>query len=870
MEMEAVVLGDATVLAARLYHRTRGQTAFREEAMTFTEGSWRGRIPGSLVEVEGVEYALVFLLDDGSSLGFPPEDPLNSPYTLNVEAAGESPGEFGRISRRQEALKADVLIISPEKGEAVKSTEVLVAASLFNVPSLDVGSVRLFLDNRDVTADAVVTPEILTYSPPLVNPGLHTVRIELGNVHGFRLKPVTWSFPVTGQATEIVTPLDEFAYSGKAKSEFSLDRVEDDTRTIGQSTVTLTGGWQWLRLQSDLRLTSDESQFRQPRNRYSATLTSGDNISLKVGDFTPVLSPYTIDGKRVRGLGIDVDLNWIRFQLVRGELEREVQGSLGADRSYRVSDIIADSTDTPIYVLDRIGYTFARTYQAYRLTLNLFNRFQLGLNLHKAKDNMETVRREWPDATFTVPDWRDYVTVAGEGIQEGTYTFSEFSQQARYRLADKEWGGDDPKDNIVFGFDGQLSFDDRRLTFLTAWAMSFLNRNIWDGPMTLAQLDTAMDDSADGYLGRTYDEQGVVTGSGYSLEEIVDPSIFRDFFIVNAHMVPLLPVDVEAAGESPLAAVMNMPSAAYTLKMRAYYYDNTFQIGYSQVGPQFSSLANPYLSSNVREFDLSDRIRLFDNTLTASFSYKHRDNKILRSVVDPYSQNTVVTNLVFAPGVDLPTVTMNLQSVGRSNGKTELDTLVFTNAAGEDSIGFQDQREDSRTRNRLVSLNIPIPYRGVKYNVLATLNWIDVQDLLVDERSEDYIPPTSTSRSFSLVTSARYATPLQVTLSLSRYVVTLPGLATPGGTAGESTLTNGGVQFSYTLVDRGITVTGGLSYLSVGGISRYAQVGSTGSVQFKLFDAVAMKLGFSSKIRRTADETRLGTLAMKFSANYVF
>lgn len=873
--LEAVVLGEVSVVSASVYHRTGGQSAFREVLMTFREGSWRATLPQGQVTMEGLEYALIFHLADGSSLGFPSGDPLKSPYSLTVKASPESPASFGPTSRGPERLTANVLIISPEKGAAVRSTEVLVAASLFNVQALDESSVRVFLDNREVTSGAVITPEILTYSPPLVKPGLHTVKIEMSNVHGYQMKPVVWSFTVTGQGAEIVTPLQEFAYSGKVRTEFSLDRVEGDTRSIGLSTLNFTGGWQWLKLQSNFRLTSDESEFRQPRNRYSATITSGDNVSVSVGDFTPVLSPYTIDGKRVRGLGIDVDLNWIRFQLVRGELERAIQGSLEADRSYRVAEVVADATNNPVYILDRTGYTFARSYQAYRLSLNLFNRLRMGLNLQKAKDNMVTVQREWSDAKFSVPDWKDFVSVTGEGLEPGTYTFSEFAREAgerglQYELGQKNWAGDAPRDNLVFGFDGELSFDDRRLTFQSAWAISLLNNNIWDGAMTLAQLDTALDDSADGFIGRSYDDDGVVTAVGFSLEEIVDPADFRDLFVVNAFMVPLVPVDLDALDQTPVAAIMNMPSSAYKLRMRAYYYDNTFQIGYSQVGPQFSSLANPYLSSNVREFDLSDRVRLFGNTLTASFSYKHRNNKILRSVTDPYSQNTVVTNIIFTPGVDLPTVTMNLQSVGRSNGKTELDTLVYTGVSGEDSLSFQDRREDSRTRNRLLSLNIPFPYRGVKYNVIATINWIDLEDLLEEDRSKNYIPAASSSRSFSVVTSARYIQPLQASLSLSQYVVTLPGFATAGGQPRESRLANGGIQVTYSPPEKGLTLMGGLSYLKVGGISEYSQLGSTGSVQFRLFDVISAKLSFSTRIQQSQDEIKLGTLAMKFSANYVF
>lgn len=158
----------------------------------------------------------------------------------------------------------------------------------------------------------------------------------------------------------------------------------------------------------------------------------------------------------------------------------------------------------------------------------------------------------------------------------------------------------------------------------------------------------------------------------------------------------------------------------------------------------------------------------------------------------------------------------------------------------------------------------------MKYNLLATLNWIDVEDLLAEKRGQDYVSLTSNSRSFSVVTSARFASPLQASLSLSRYVVTLPGVSAATGKPSESTLTNGGIQATYTLAEKRLVLRGGLSYLKVGGISEYSQYGSTGSVRFRLFDAVSAKLSFSSKIRQTEDAIKLGTLAMKFSANYVF
>ena len=870
VEIEAVVLGNVEVTEAKIFHRTVGQTGYHEVRMSFRGGSWSAKIPSEFVSPSGVEYALVFHLADGSSLAFPQEDPLDSPYKLLIKAAVEPRrtfGEEGRIVGTQ--LTADVLIIAPEEGQLVPVTNILIVASFFNVQALDVRSVKLFLDNRNVTSEAVISPEILTYSPLSLEPGLHTVKIEFRNTFGYELQPVSWSFTVAGRGREIVTASDEFQYSGGIRSNVSFDQVENRPRRIGQTITRFKGGWRWLSFRTDVRVTTDESEFRQPRNRYSATLKSGDNITIYLGDFTPAFSPYTIDGKRVRGIGIDVDLNWIRFQMVNGEIERAVQGLLDMDRSYMVTEIKVDSLEgklVPTYVLDRRGYTFRREVQSYRFGFNFRNRFQLGLNLQKAKDQISSVRKELVQAKLFVP-YDTLLTVSQ--IDSGVYTFDEIRQKklegvVNYELADKNWGGDNPYDNVVFGFDAGLSFDDRRLTFETSWAMSLMNKNIWDGAMTRTGLDTILDDSTDGFVGRMYDEEGAVTDSGFSLEKMPDPSTFEDFFTVNQYMTPLIPIDLEAYGETPLAAIMNMPSAAYKFKMRAYYYNNTFQMQYSQVGPEFKSLANPYLSSNLREFTISDRMRLIDNKMSVSFDYKHRDNSILKSIVDRYAQNSLSANFMFAPGFDLPSFSTGFQSITRSNGKTELDTLV----TGEDSFSLEDRRENTRTRNQMFSINIPWRYRDLTGNFLGTLSSVNVSDLLQAERAMDYSSPDMSSRSFSLVTAIKYSFPLRISVNISGYSVQLPATVTSG--QNESRLRNVGIDATYDTWGNRLKLRGGLSFSMASGISKFAYYGIKSGAEFKPMRSFQAKLTVSAKIRQTEDEVRLGTLAVKFSANYVF
>ena len=67
------------------------------------------------------------------------------------------------------------------------------------------------------------------------------------------------------------------------------------------------------------------------------------------------------------------------------------------------------------------------------------------------------------------------------------------------------------------------------------WNMSFFNRDIWDGPMSLSEMDLALDDSLDGIIGRQYDDNGVVIQGGLietkDLDaKILQPLLFRKIY----------------------------------------------------------------------------------------------------------------------------------------------------------------------------------------------------------------------------------------------------------------------------------------------------------------------------------------------------
>ena len=871
VELEVILDGPGQVMEARLYHRVEGQSGYQEQDMVYIRSAWHGTVPGHLVSEEGLEYAFVFYLSNGSSLGFPEEDPLSSPMFVNVAPAPAKPlPTLSPVQQSGPRLVSQALVLSPGEGKVVPQNDVLLAVSFFNVDGVDPNRVRFYIDDQDVTDNAEVSADIATYVAPELGVGLHTARVEMVNMYDYELEPTIWTFAVGGKGSQIAVAAAEFAYSGKMRSDFSLNQVSGTTLSVGETGTTLEGGWEWFKVKADIKRSTQESPFTQPKNRLSLTVRSSDFITIRMGDFTPVLSPYLVEGKRVRGMGTDINLKWLRLQTVSGELERPIQGYLTEDRSYKITDITTDSTGLPLYILDRRGYTFARQYMAGRLGINLFNRVHFGVFGQKAKDEKGSILPQLNSANFGVGDWQNFISVAG--IDSGVYTFSDFVTALEgigsYELAKKNWGGEKPMDNIVGGFDFGLSFDDRHLVFESAWAMSMLNRNIWDGAMSIADLDTALDDNLDGYIMSSY-EDSIRTG-GISTEGLPDPSSYEDIFVANIYMTPLVPIDYQALEESPMAALMNMPSSAYNIKIRGFYYGNTMEMKYSQVGPEFSSLANPYLPSNLREFIFSDRFRVFDNKLSLRFEYKSRNNKILRTVVDPYKQKTSTTTMAFSPGAGMASFSGSFQTVYRTNEKTTLDTLIFTSYTGKDSISFKDNREDTKTSNRFFSVNVPMNRNGRSFNFLLTYNAIGVEDQLEAERTSDYAQKAANSEAISFVTSTKFTSPLQTTLTFSRYKVQIPLPSSVNVSENESRLTTVGGNASYGLWGGKAKLSGGISLLNATGISQFTFIGLNGGGELKPFGSLVFRTSVSTKIKSTDEGTEVGTLAVKLSANYLF
>ena len=872
------LFSDVRVIEAKLFIRETNSLNFSEEELNFSGSTWKFTIPSDRITQAGLEYAIIFRLDDGSTLAFPRGDPLKNPYNLVIGPPLKSDRSFGRRESffidGVDFEKKDFLVLYPEPGSIIIPGDEVIAVSFFNIPDIDTTSIKIKLDGVDFTSLASIGGGIISLIPGELNPGPHSIIVESKTKYNEQIRPLTWIF---NTAAGEMSVLDAINYNGKFDGRLSSQASEAQVINYSEVNGKFNVDINWAGLKGSARLSTRDNPYVQPLNRFSGNLFLGKYLNIYTGDYYPSISPFLIDGRRVRGMGIDIDLKWVKLQSVSGELNRPVQRKFGIDGGLvlmKNKTAVDSATGNPVFYLERSGYTFTRNITAMRLSSELFSRFKLGIHYLKAKDDVGSVNMDMEKmddyGTFFV-DSTAYNSFSIE-IPTENYTYDEFSQVVQengglVNLSDSKWSYRNPEDNLVVGFDLGAIMDKRRLDFNFSWNMSLFNRDIWDGPMSFEEMDIALDDSVDGVIGRQYDEFGNVIQNGLvETKDMPDPLALKDLFTMNINMTPLVPIDVISYEDHPFATVVNMPSSAFNFKLAGNYALSKFIVEYRQVGPEFVSLGNPFLASNIREFILLNRItHLFDSKLLITTGFKHRDNKILKTVANPLNTNTITFNLSFLPGAGAPSYVLNFQSIGKDNEKEELDKV------GDSDV---DNRQDTRTTNVLLSINYPITFRSIKHNFVLNYNRMINTDKLAGQRMTGYFFPGSDSKSITLSLASRFQSPLRTMLNVSLMDLFIPSLDYEGNVI-KNTITwkTLGVNGKYALQDNKINLTGGLSYIKNESLTTVSSViDLRGGADYKLRQDFS--LSFSGQLQivvnETAKETKLNGSGILISFRYNF
>ena len=709
--------------------------------------------------------------------------------------------------------QSDVLIMSPEPNSEISGHDVLIAISTFGMRGIDPNNIQLLLDGEDISDLAYMDEDMVTCLLDQLDPGLHQIQLFIDG-----RGPKTWSFTTTLREPTL-------KYSGRIRSSSSMDQIDDQTLNISQVMVNFKGSaYEWMKFKTNVKITTQEQALYQPRNVLGFEITLKDYATINVGDSNPRLSHFTMNGKRIRGLNANFKWRWFNLHFVQGGINRAIEGDLKKAYSYSID---TDDEGTKFLSLSRNGYTFEQNVMAGRLALGRGEKFQWGLNFMKARDDTNSVTQDLNNAEIVYsPDATGSVSGLDSGV---VYTISELGTKAHY-LEGKNWAGDGPKDNLVIGTDLGISLFNKRLRLDGELAFSLTNNNIWGGPLTLAELDTMIDDSVDNKL------------LSIDLSSFPDPADYEKILIINPNMAPLVPIDINAFGDDAtvdlMDAVLSMPSLAYRGRAVTNFYGNYLAVEYSQVGPQYNSLANPYLVKNKREFSVSDKLKLLQNRWMLTMGYKHQDDDILTTVDNLKSQNTMSLGINALPGPGLPTLNFTYRSIDRDNGIDKRIPLTDSTST--------DNRENTHTNNIMVNISHRFDLvwshalSGTFVNVNKTDNFTD--------RDTNFVDPAMSTNVMNFTLSTRYNFQLKTTLNLT---INSSELSIGPGERGTQDFLTTNFDTEYPLFKNRILGKVGLNYAQGSGLVDMSWIGFKSGIKWKIFDQFSVKIHGEYRSKKT-------------------
>ena len=728
--------------------------------------------------------------------------------------------------------QSSVLIMSPEPDSKIAGDNILIAASFIGISDFDPNSIKLLVDGIDLTDKAYIDSDMISYTYEDIELGNHRIDLIIDD----NSQPTSWNFVSLLKDSDV-------SYSGRIKSSSSLDQVDDQSLNINKLTIDFkTSAYNWIDIKTNIKMTSQENVLYQPRNIYGLNIGLKDIVTLKLGDSNPRISNYTINGKRIRGLDLNFKLGLFNFHYLQGEINRSVQGGLYNAYTY---DIDTDDNGEKYIALNRSSYTFKQNLSSARLALGRGELFQWGVSYMKARDDTNSVDAIIPNAEIIYsPGLVDTI----QGLDSGSvYAISELGAKAKI-IDSKNWSGTGPKDNLVVSSDLGMNLFDKRLRLDGEVAFSMTNNNIWGGPLTLAGLDTLIDDSVDNKI------------FSYDLTSFNDPADYEKYLIINSNLSPLVPIDINAFGDSAsidlMDAIFSMPSLAYRGRAVTNFYGNYLAVEYSQVGPEFNSLANPYLVKNKREWSIVDKIKLFNNRLMLNVGYKYQDDDIMTSVQNVNSQNTISFGFNGLPGPGLPTINFTFRSINRENGITDIVELTDTS--------YTDNRDKTHTSNIMLNLNHRFAFRW-NHSLSGTFVIVEKQDQYSD-RLENFVDPSMLTRVINFSISTRYNIPLETTFNIT---TNSSELSTGPGERGVQDFLTINFNGRYPFLQKKILASGGLNYANGSGMVDMSWLGFKSGLRLQIFNGLSINTQAEFRSKETSG-LRKNTIIARANLEYSF
>ncbi len=505
--IKTMVIDDTDVSSVTLFYRKPGEVRYNSIEMKERSDIWYRELKRDLGIGGVVEYYILAQDRSGNESTEPAVNPTERPLRAALDEIVNQSAE-------------EVVLSSPEAGTLILSGDQMVIVTFYKTDrEVDMGSVRIKIDDRDRTREAEVKGNMVVWQPrrPLPD-GNHLIEVIARDTGGNSVGPNVWTFQVK---SKIQLPLG-------TQGNFYMGFQHDDRSNANSGTVPLwnnridmglNGEKDWLSWEAGVMLSSEDTPFltsetlggRQPVNRYYATLRSR-NFRVHFGDDNPNFSDLSVKGILVRGLSASFKSNRFNADFIYGQNLRDikedlllVQGVSNVTATTYVDDNgqVVDISTKPYQqiVKDSSGEygvyefspgTFKRNVTALKLDTapvrNKYATWNFGFNLFSAEDDTTTLDYVYNESDQTRAFKGPNNTLFGTGYNPKKNWVGTFETSVRFNnnksILSAEFGGtmvtnnmfgvltDDIKEEIpdqidddLFRFNGstQTSFDKLKL-----------------------------------------------------------------------------------------------------------------------------------------------------------------------------------------------------------------------------------------------------------------------------------------------------------------------------------------------------------------------------------------------------------------------
>jgi len=335
LDVQAALVGAPTGnVQVRLYYRARGVEIYRSVPMGGPAAALTATIPGSAVDVAGLEYYIEADVMNGSS----------KQVLATAPAAGNPALNPYEVAVRRDDSAPQITVLSPGDGSSVDSSTPVLSASYYSADGvIDPSSVVLKIDGGAVKGGGLqVSDSVVSYavSAPLTD-GSHTVQVSVATKAGHSAS-ISWSFQVGAGAVQTLHQ-SHWLTDGKFWAETQYGALVVPPAQATGNLPYLQNGSNAADVEANLRgeddtfslkayVTDQERGDAQPVDRFLATWNNREG-TISLGDVSPSFSELSIQNLyELRGIDFDLlsgrtDANHTRLIGLWGQTEWAVNSS---------------------------------------------------------------------------------------------------------------------------------------------------------------------------------------------------------------------------------------------------------------------------------------------------------------------------------------------------------------------------------------------------------------------------------------------------------------------------------------------------------------------------------------------------------------